>query len=165
MPDPAATTRPATGTPLDTELRFLLLAAQREGSRLLGRALDPIDLTPAQAEVLTVISEQQPLTLVDLGRNIVCETASPSRIVDALVRRGLVDRRPGEVDRRIVLLTLSKAGQALIPQVRAVEKAFSDATLANVPMEQKAAMAEFLRLITRGTPGGDAVARRFGHAA
>ena len=42
------------------ELRYLILAAQREGSRRLGEALRHLDLTPAQAEVLDVLGAASP---------------------------------------------------------------------------------------------------------
>ena len=97
-----------------SELRHLILVTQREGNRWLGDALRPIGLTPSQAEILTVLAERDKLTLVELGRSIVCETGSPSRLVDHLVRRGLVERQPGTTDRRVVHLQFcTESGQEL----------------------------------------------------
>ena len=72
------------------ELRYLILAAQREGSRLFSEQIRPLGLTPSQAEVLSVLYEVQPLSLIELGSRLVCETGSPSRLVDGLVKAGLV---------------------------------------------------------------------------
>src|SRR5689334_9636120 len=58
------------------ELRYLILAAQREGSRRLAAALRELDLTPAQAEVLDVLTGREPITLAALGRLLVCEAGS-----------------------------------------------------------------------------------------
>ncbi|MFG3223724.1 MarR family winged helix-turn-helix transcriptional regulator [Kitasatospora sp. NPDC048194] len=99
------------------ELRYLLLAAQREGSRRLGEALRPLGLTPAQAEVLEVLADHQPVTLAALGRLLVCEQGSPSRLVESLVQRDLVSRVPHEQDKRAVLLELTPAGQSLAAQL------------------------------------------------
>lgn len=41
-----------------------------------------------------------------------------SRSVDSLVRQGLLDRRPSEVDRRAVSLTLTPEGSALLAEAR-----------------------------------------------
>ena len=60
------------------ELRYLILAAQREAYRQLADRLRPLGLTPSQAEVLTVLAQREPLSLVDLGELLVCETGSPS---------------------------------------------------------------------------------------
>src|SRR5512132_4399231 len=75
------------------ELRYLVLAIQREGNRLLAAELKPLGITPSQAEVLRVLRDHGPLTLNALGGLLVCETGnSPSRLVDRLVARGLIQR-------------------------------------------------------------------------
>ncbi|MCC9307291.1 MarR family transcriptional regulator [Kitasatospora sp. RB6PN24] len=99
------------------ELRYLLLAAQREGSRRLGDALRPLGLTPSQAEVLDVLTAHQPITLAALGRLLVCEQGSPSRLVDSLVQRDLVSRVPHQQDKRAVLIELTDTGSALAAQL------------------------------------------------
>ena len=70
------------------ELRFLVLGAQREGTRALNELLAPIGLTAAQAEVLAVLrDEPRPLSVRDIGQRLVCEGAAragsspPSSIV------------------------------------------------------------------------------------
>ena len=76
------------------ELRYLILAAQREGNRAFARRLRPLGLTPSQAEVLRLLDERQPLSLTGLGELLVCESGTnPSRLVDRLVTTGLVRRR------------------------------------------------------------------------
>ena len=61
------------------ELRYLILAAQREGNRLLAQGLRALGLTPSQAEVLRILSDHQPLTLSALGGLLVCDSGqSPS---------------------------------------------------------------------------------------
>ena len=82
------------------ELRYLVLAAELEGKRLLAQQLRPLGLTPSQAEVLRVLADHAPLSLNGLGSLLVCESgSSPSRLVERVVARGLVDRRPGATDR------------------------------------------------------------------
>ncbi len=46
------------------ELRYFMLAVQREGNRSLTEVLRPLDLTPSQAEVLRVLQDFQPLSLI-----------------------------------------------------------------------------------------------------
>src|SRR5882757_9701174 len=80
------------------EMRYLILAAQREGNRLLSDYIRPLGLTPAQAEVLSVLHEAQPLSLIEVGERLICETGSPSRLVDGLVKAGLVESNPSTTD-------------------------------------------------------------------
>ncbi len=165
MNSTVAMTGAATGNSAERlagELRYLVLAAQREGSRKLGRDLATVDLTPAQAEVLMVLAERAPMSLVDLGRHIVCESGSPSRIVDALVRRGLVERHPGTADRRVVMLELSAAGHALLPELREIDGSITAMASSRLSAAELDVLASALRKLVAGTLGGAAVARRFG---
>jgi DNA-binding MarR family transcriptional regulator len=104
------------------ELRYLMLAVQREGNRTLTEALRPLDLTPSQAEVLRVLQEFQPLSLIALGDLLICETGSPSRLVNGMVEAGLIERVPSTTNRRMVILTLTEKGQKRAERVREVEQ-------------------------------------------
>ena len=76
----------------EEELRFLILGAQREGNRLLAAQLSPLGLTPSQAEVIRCLGDYGSMSLRALGELLVCESGSPSRLVDALVSREIVAR-------------------------------------------------------------------------
>jgi DNA-binding MarR family transcriptional regulator len=108
-PAPQPSSQPARPGRATDELRYLILAVQREGSRRLAARLRDAGLTPAQAEVLDVLRDRAPLSLAELGRLLICETGSPSRLVDVLVQRGLVTRTPSPHDRRVVSLGLTES--------------------------------------------------------
>lgn len=106
----------------EEELRFLILGTQREGNRFLAALLAPLDLTPSQAEVLRCLADAGPLSLNALGRRLVCETGSPSRLVSTMVDRGWIVRREDSNDRRQVTLTLTGNGRRLAGAVQGVER-------------------------------------------
>ena len=142
------------------ELRYLILAAQREGNRLLADALHPLHLTPSQAEVLRVLQDHAPLSLIALGDLLVCETGSPSRLVQGLVEAGLIERMPSTTDKRMVTLTLTDAGREMAEKVGAIESQFYKA---NTSLINDAPLPEILGLLWRfveGKPAGMALARR-----
>lgn len=142
------------------ELRYLILAAQREGNRLFADALHPSHLTPSQAEVLRVLQDHAPLSLIALGDLLVCETGSPSRLVQGLVEAGLIERMPSTTDKRMVTLTLTDAGREMAVKVGAIEFQFYEA---NADLVKDAALPEVLGLLWRfveGKPAGMALARR-----
>jgi DNA-binding MarR family transcriptional regulator len=147
------------------ELRYLILAIQREGNRLLAASLRPLGLTPSQAEVLRVLQDYQPLTLSGLGELLVCETStSPSRLVDRLVAQGLVQRDVDPTDRRFLTLSLTADGQALVRRVGKVEDELHDML---DRLTQDAPVAEtisLLRGIADAFPAGHALARRRGES-
>lgn len=144
------------------ELRYLLLAVQREGSRTLTEALRPLDLTPAQGEVLRVLQEFQPLSLIELGDLLVCESGSPSRLVNGMVEAGLIERVTSTVNRRKVTLTLTEKGLEKAERVREVEQKMYQtisALLGDISLPEIQAL---LWRFIEGRPAGDALARRTG---
>jgi len=144
------------------ELRYLMLAVQREGNRTLTEALRPLDLTPAQGEVLRVLQEFQPLSLIELGDLLICESGSPSRLVNSMVEAELIERVTSTVNRRKVTLTLTEKGQEKAGRVREVEQKMYH-TLSELLGD--AALPEIQALLWRfieGRPAGDALARRTG---
>jgi MarR family transcriptional regulator, organic hydroperoxide resistance regulator len=142
------------------QFRYGVLAAQREGNRQLAAALEPVGLTPAQSEVLRILGENAPMTLSAVGSMLVCESGTnPSRLVDKLVAAGLVERSPGRVDRRQVLLTLTPSGERAEAAVREIEEGvyeYLDAALG----EQLDALTTTLRRIVADSPAGAALTTR-----
>lgn len=57
-------------------VRYLILASEREGARMMSAALRQVGLNSAQREVLEVVRQHGPLTLAELGRLLVCEVAA-----------------------------------------------------------------------------------------
>src|SRR5438270_5338720 len=142
------------------ELRYLILAAQREGNRLFAEALRPLRLTPSQAEVLRVLQDHEPLSLIALGDLLVCETGSPSRLVQGLVEDGLVERIPSLTDKRMIILTLTDAGRKMAEKVGAIEFQFYEANADLIKDTSLAEMLGLLRRFVEGKPSGMALARR-----
>jgi MarR family transcriptional regulator, organic hydroperoxide resistance regulator len=142
-------------------IRYLVLAAQREGNRRLSGDLRELGLTPSQAEVLRILGDHEPLTLSGLGALLVCESGTnPSRLVDRLVEAGLVARVNSLDDRRRVELTLTPAGREREVAVRSVEERLYDAidsAFAGIDAEPS---IELLRRLSAGEASGIALSRR-----
>ncbi|MEU1198126.1 MarR family transcriptional regulator [Streptomyces sp. NPDC005813] len=145
------------------EARFLILAAQREGNRRLAHGLRPLGVTPAQAEVLRLLAERQPLSMSGLGALLVCESGgNPSRLVDRLVTAGLVRREEGSRDRRHVELTLTPSGHETARSVAAVEAELHAGISAAAQGHDLDSVLAFLRSLVADQDAGRAVALRAG---
>jgi DNA-binding MarR family transcriptional regulator len=143
------------------QLRYLILAAQREGNRQLTVMLSEIGVTPAQSEALRIIADHGPLALKELGDMLVCDTGtSPSRIVDRLVAAGLVQRTTSEHDRRQVRLTLTPEGRDRAGRVTAIENQLYDLLDRAGEGTDIDAFITFLHTFTRQSPAGLALANR-----
>ncbi len=143
------------------ELRFLVLGAQREGSRALSELLAPLGLTAAQAEVLAVLrDEPRPLSVGEIGQRLVCEGGSPSRLVATVVDRGLVQRSPSASDGRAVDLALTAEGRAAAERVAEAEHHLYDWLSQTLTNRDVTALIRGLRKLVNGRPTGEAIARR-----
>jgi DNA-binding MarR family transcriptional regulator len=78
---------------------------------------------------LYVLADGGTITVADLADAIGRSASATSRLVDGLVRRGLVDRQPEHEDRRQRSLRLTSEGQALLAMV---DRARADQFLAIV---------------------------------
>lgn len=143
------------------EFRYLVLAAQREGSRALAAALKPHDLTPSQAEAIAVLRDaKRPLTVREIGQRLVCEGGSPSRLMSTLARKGLVESTADPNDGRNTLLSLSRTGVTTARTVSKIESDLYAVFALIVDDRQVAAALPVLRALVEQLPAGEALRRR-----
>ncbi|RFA13638.1 hypothetical protein B7R22_13380 [Subtercola boreus] len=143
------------------QLRYLILAAQREGNRVLQALLTELDLTPAQSEALGLISDHGPLALSELGDMLVCDSGTnPSRIVNRLVAAGLVERHPGKQDRRQIRLSASRLGASTAERVRRIEGRLYDSIDAAVSDADQQVLIRALGRLTEHSPAGESLHKR-----
>jgi MarR family transcriptional regulator, organic hydroperoxide resistance regulator len=138
------------------ELRYLVLAAQRDGNRRLTALLRPLGVTPAQAEALRVVADApSPPTVRDVGSRLVCEPGHPSRLVASLVDLGLLDRTPDPDDGRASRLELTARGRRTADALRDAERRFHAELAAAVGSARD---AEAAMRVLRGVAGDGASA-------
>ena len=103
-------------------LRYLINAVQREGHKKYAEFLSPLGITPNQSEVLQVLSKREPMSLKELGNLLICESKSPSRLVQRLVENGLIYKSKSIDDNRKSVLHLTSQGRELVPIIKEKEK-------------------------------------------
>ncbi|HET8759279.1 MAG TPA: MarR family transcriptional regulator [Solirubrobacteraceae bacterium] len=144
------------------ELRYLALAAQRDGNRRLATLLRPLGLTPAQSEVLIVLARAgRPLTIREVGDLLVCEPGSPSRLIASLADAGHVARRRHPEDGRAAAVELTDKGRGAAERVHAVEERFHGELRARIPSPRDVeATVRTLRAIAADGESAKALERR-----
>lgn len=146
----------------EEELRFLILGAQREGNRVLTSLLASLDITPSQSEVLRILAEAGVLSLSALGRRLVCETGSPSRLVSTVVGRGWVRRQEDGRDRRQVTLALTPEGTEMEKAVRDAEAQLHGWIATRLSAAEVAGISRALAKMLKETAAGKAIEERAG---
>jgi len=97
-------------------------AVARAGRVLVGIATRSLaragDVTFAQFRVLALLAKRDdPLTLGQLANALEIHASSAHRLCSRLEAKGLVTRRPSPTDRRIVVLSLTTAGDRAVQDV------------------------------------------------
>lgn len=112
------------------------------------------DISVSQCYALESLARRGGMTLNELAAHLYLDKSTTSRVVDALERKGYVERSPHPKDGRALLLVATKKGQALYGTIREGLVADERSLLAGFDPEVRQAMAQ---LITRL---GKAVAAR-----
>lgn len=73
-----------------------------------------VDVTLTQYRSLVVLASKGPQRTADLAAELGVGPSSVTRLGDRLVRRGLVQRRQDEGDRRVTWIALSESGKDLV---------------------------------------------------
>jgi DNA-binding MarR family transcriptional regulator len=75
-------------------------------------------LNRVETEALSVVGKNNNLTMGEFAQNILIVQSSATRIVDELVRRGLLTRSEDNSDRRVNRLQITPGGQLALEKVR-----------------------------------------------
>lgn len=136
--------RPVPSAALASALRISVL---RLGRRLRRHA--PADLTPAQLSALAAVRRDAGVTLSGLAEHERVQPPTMTRIVDALVAKGLVERSVCADDRRVSRLRATPAGRELVDGVRRRRDAYLASRLAALTDEERAVLARAADLLDR----------------
>jgi DNA-binding MarR family transcriptional regulator len=107
-----------------------------------------------QLAALYVLAEGRTTTVADLAETLGRSPSATSRLIDGLVRRRLVERRPDTEDRRQRTLWLTQRGKALL---RVVDRSRADqflSTLRPLPPAERALIAMGVAALATKALGG-----------
>lgn len=90
-------------------LRKIVRATEMNSKKVVRDA----GLTPSQLLVLQMLARESRLTAGDIAKAATLSQATVSTLVDKLEARALVGRRRSDVDRRVVWVEITPAGQRL----------------------------------------------------
>jgi len=113
--------------------------------------LEELGLGLAQLKTLDALDgcDCEP-TVKELADRLGLSLPGMSRNVDGLLRRGLLERREDERDRRMKRLKLTAAGRDVLARVNSARLEGLEAFTASLPAEQRERLADALAPITEG---------------
>lgn len=118
------------------------------------RRVVELDLTLPQAQTLRIL-RRAPLSTSKLAAELRISAPAVTQLTDRLARKQLIERKPVDGDRRMVLLSLTVRGRGLVDGFRRHRnEVFADA-LGHLNQSDRAEVIEALRKIT-GALGAEA---------
>ena len=77
------------------------------------RVAGEFGLSPPQLFALKTLDPDDPVPMSTLATALQCDNSNVTGLVDGLESQGLVERRPGERDRRVRMLVVTERGAAV----------------------------------------------------
>jgi DNA-binding MarR family transcriptional regulator len=147
------------GLSVDEGIRTLLLLMPR----LVGRAkrmpipeqLRSLDLAPRHLSLLSYLLFDGPLGVNELASRLEVAPATVSLMVGELSRKGVVDRREDDADRRRTIVSIAEANRAAVDAWLARGAEAWRKALEPLTHEQRLMFVETLRAYERGVSAED----------
>jgi DNA-binding MarR family transcriptional regulator len=115
--------------------------------RALTAKLAPLGLKPAQLDVLMNLHRHPGMSQHDLARKLLVGRSNITMLLPQLESRGLLRRESDGKDRRILRLTLTEQGEALLSEALKVHTALIEAVMSQSTPEQCDMIGEHMRRI------------------
>jgi DNA-binding MarR family transcriptional regulator len=119
----------------------------------LMEVLRPLGLSTQQFRVMQVVAAQQAVSITAISRDAIIEQSVVSRIVDQLERREFVRRRKSSGNARMVEVTLTPVGVAVLDSIRPHAQAIvADATSVLSPQDHATLLGLLARVLHHTRP-------------
>src|ERR1700734_1852640 len=97
---------------------------------------DKWNITPRQFNILRILrGEGKPLSTLQIRQRMLDKMSDTSRIVDRLLKKGLVKKTPNGDDRRLVDVVITPKGRKLLEKIDPFEE-YADKILENLSEEE-----------------------------
>lgn len=107
----------------------------------------PAELSLPQFRTLRLVRRHPGMSLSQLAARLDLTLASVSKLIDVLVKHGLVQREAGTEDRRKIALALTLAGEEALTAAWQATHTRMAALLATLTAEDRAAVAQAMRAL------------------
>ncbi len=150
-------------------LGTLAAAVRRRLKHVVGARLEPYDLSIQQFWVILVLLEGGPSSLHPLAQQVWMDDPTASRVVKAMVGRGLLRTQPDPKHGRRILISLTPSAVPLARELQFLATEIKTGLVSGLEQEQQAALRqgliamitnldEMLVEIPSTSPGDEAVA-------
>ncbi|MDH4439662.1 MAG: MarR family transcriptional regulator [Rhizobium sp.] len=116
----------------------------------LTRALAPLDIKPPHLDILVNLYRFEGISQQELARKLLVGRSNMSMLLPQMEKRGLLERRADQRDKRVLRLFLTPDGRSLSEKAMVIQTDLIEQMLSATPLEDCTRMAESMeRLIQR----------------
>jgi MarR family transcriptional regulator, organic hydroperoxide resistance regulator len=129
------------------ELIYTLVALANQLDKHLKLFATLIGVSEAQVQMLRVIAERQDATVGLLAQQLYVTSQFVTIEIGDLVKKGIVEKKPNEADRRSMFLRLTAKGESLLRELSAILRMANDIHFRSLTEERAKLLQEMLSAI------------------
>jgi len=133
-----------------THVWLVLMKAFRALAQHAEQSVDGAALAFSEFTILEALLNEGPLQVNDIGRRVNLTSGAITSAIDRLEARGLVQRGVDQADRRARVVSLTRAGHALIATTFAAHKARMDAAADTLTAKERKTLIDLLKKLGMG---------------
>ena len=102
----------------------------------LAKALTPLDIKVPHLDIMANLYRFEGISQQDLAHKLLVGRSNVSMLLPQIEKRGLIERRPDERDKRILRLYLTDKGRDITRQALAIELELIEHTMSTTTVEE-----------------------------
>lgn len=126
-------------------IAFMIAKAHQHSQGMLKAQLKTFGLTPVQSLVLDSLRDAEGLSVGEVGRRLVLDTATLAGVLDRMVTAGWIRREVDMTDARVARIYLTEQGNAISADLARTLEHINDELLSPFSLEEKLLFKRFLR--------------------
>lgn len=130
-----------------TNAAFLLAQLGAHAARRFAERIEPLGIAPPHAGILCLIAAAPGSSQRDLAQHLGVQPSRMVALLDELSEKGLIERRRSLTDRRHHQLGLTKRGERVREEMRALVARHEEDLLAALTPEERASLAALLQKV------------------
>lgn len=124
---------------------FLIAKAHQKAQGVMKKQLKPRGLTPVQCLVLEALIEEEGLSVGEIGRRLLLDTATLAGVLERMVAAGWLIREADSEDGRVARMYLSEKAKGIKTALEETIEFTNNQVLNSFSMEEKVLFKRLLR--------------------
>ncbi|MBC7003150.1 MarR family transcriptional regulator [Photobacterium sp. BZF1] len=102
-----------------------------------------LNITPMHLRVLKIINKKQSCTAIDIAQFLNRDKAQVTRLLNELIKQGLIEKVPNPEDKRSQRLLVTSEGMAILAQLETIDSKMNDKMMRGISQKE---LEEFERI-------------------